>query len=359
MPNEPTTEAINAFNALITGISFPSITDDITDSSFNLPAQTGILYDAPTAVDIDYLTSTTVDGSGIFDKLMTAVRAHLNQDYDNHRIDGAQLVQLYQTAIPAVLQNAVNFAVTANASTYQNAALQMQARAAEADAITARLNAVNAKFGVITSLASAENAKAEYALTKMNIGIGDITYSKVEQEVDLVTNQAALTLSEKSQVDYNVSDILPEQKRKLTYEVDNVLVAQVAKVNYETANILPKQAAILTQDERIKTFQRDNIMVAQENVLEEQYEVQRAQTLDTRSDATTVAGAIGKQKDLYSQQILSYQHDARLKGAKLWADAWTVQKSLDEGLTAPTQFTNAEVDEVLDVIKTQLSLGTA
>jgi hypothetical protein len=103
-------------------------------------------------------------------------------------------------------------------------------------------------------------------------------------------------------------------------------------------------------------FTNANILPLQEELLSEQVDVQRAQTLDTRVDGSTVVGVLGKQKDLYEQQITSYKRDGEYKAAKLWADAWITQKTVDEGLLAPTQFTNTELDEVLTKIRTNLDL---
>lgn len=345
MPNEPVTEAITAFNALIAGVTFPTITDDITDASFNLPAQTGILYEAPSALGIDELTDTTVGGAGYFDKIMTALRNHLKEEFDNGRIQGREYAETYMSLTSAALQNAVQFLVQADSAQYQNALIQMQARGAEADALSARANLVRAKLGVVSALAESENMKAQYALTKQNIGLADIQYTLTETEKDIAA--------------YRLSDILPEEKRKLTSEIDNVMVAQVAKLTFETDNILVKQEDIMDQDIRIKTFQRDNLMVEQEKLLKEQVEVQRAQTLDVRTDnITTIAGAIGKQKELYDEQIASYQKDARYKVAKMFSDAWIAQKAVDDGLLPPDQYVNAEINEVLTSVKTDLSLGT-
>lgn len=92
--------------------------------------------------------------------------------------------------------------------------------------------------------------------------------------------------------------------------------------------------------------------------LSEQGEAQRAQTLNDRSDGAVVTGLLGKQKDLYSQQITSYQRDAEVKAGKLWIDAWTVMKTIDEGLLPPDQFTNTEINEVLTALKTNNNLGS-
>lgn len=360
MPNEPATEAITAFNALIAGITFPTLTDDITDATFNLPALSGILYTAPAAIGIDDLTDTTVNGTGVFDKIMKAVSNHLVVEYETGRMQGREYAEAYQAIVAAALGNAVQFLISANQSTYQNALIQMQARAAEAQALAARVEAVRAKYAVIAAIAESENMKASYALTKMQIAVQDINYSQIEQQVTLTTNQASMVSSEKAIKDYQLANILPEEKRQLTYNIDNILTKQYEKLAYEVTTLLVDQHNVLTQDINIKTYQHQQILPAQKNVLSEQYEVQRAQTLNTRSDGVTVVtGAIGKQKDLYSEQISSYIKDAQYKAAKFWVDGWITQKSLDEGLLAPNQFTNSEIDEVLQTLKTNLSLGSA
>ena len=95
-----------------------------------------------------------------------------------------------------------------------------------------------------------------------------------------------------------------------------------------------------------------NIAPEQLKLVKEQAEAQRAQTLDTRSDGGAVTGSIGKQKDLYTQQITSYQRDAEVKAAKMFIDSWITQKTIDEALTAPSTLQNASVDAILSDIKT-------
>ncbi len=89
----------------------------------------------------------------------------------------------------------------------------------------------------------------------------------------------------------------------------------------------------------------------QEELLQEQMEGQRAQTLDTRSDGTVVTGSVGKQKQLYTQQITSYQRNSELNAAKIFSDAWVTQKTLDDGLAAPVMFQNATVNTIMEAIQ--------
>jgi hypothetical protein len=146
------------------------------------------------------------------------------------------------------------------------------------------------------------------------------------------------------------------------------LALETAKVQYmatlmEALNIRANYALtklkLATEDVQFATgeYQLNNILPQQKLLLVEQTEAARAQTLNARSDGTTIVGLLGKQKDLYSQQITSYQRDAEIKAGKLFTDAWTVQKTIDEGLLPPNGFTNASVDTVLTAIKTNNNLN--
>lgn len=151
--------------------------------------------------------------------------------------------------------------------------------------------------------------------------------------------------------------------------------AVTARVGLATAKaqfVLAKVQALSTKSEYALTklklsnegqnycaakFNVDEILPAQERLLQEQYEVQRAQTMETRSDALPIKGSIGKQKELYDQQITSYQRDAEVKASKLFTDAWITQKTIDEGLNPPNGFTNASIDTILTKLKSNNGLG--
>jgi hypothetical protein len=87
-------------------------------------------------------------------------------------------------------------------------------------------------------------------------------------------------------------------------------------------------------------YSLEQIMPIQKTLMQEQVEVQRAQTIDTRVDGTPILGAMGKQKELYTQQITSYKRDAEVKAAKIFTDAWITMKTIDEGLALTSLKTN-------------------
>ncbi len=154
-------------------------------------------------------------------------------------------------------------------------------------------------------------AEANYALTKLKISSEDATYGNLLVQKDSIVAGTALSGAQK----------------------DNT-IAQGVGIAYTNANILPLQ----------------------KNLLQEQIEVQRAQTLDTRVDGATITGTLGKQKSLYTQQITSYKNDSELKATKIFSDAWITQKTIDEGVLAPSQFTNTNIDAVLTQIRTNLGI---
>ena len=153
--------------------------------------------------------------------------------------------------------------------------------------------------------------------------------------------------------------------------VRSQIEAASGRINYETARLQFKMAAAELRNgganfalTKIKLanedaafgaakYQVDQMLPTQRKLVAEQAEAQRAQTLDTRTDGVPVGGNLGKQKELHSQQISSYQRDAEIKMARPFIDAWITQKTSDEGVLAPNNFTNAQLDQILSHLRTQ------
>ena len=132
------------------------------------------------------------------------------------------------------------------------------------------------------------------------------------------------------------------------------LEAMIGRANYALTKLkLATEDVAYAQGK----YQIDNLLPQQLKLLREQTEVQRAQTLDVRTDGSTVTGAVGKQKDLYSQQITSYQRNSELSAARVFSDAWITQKTIDEGLLPPDALNNSSVNTVLNTLKTNNNLG--
>lgn len=72
-----------------------------------------------TPITNEDLTTKVVNGTGIFDELMTAANAHLDSQFKNERITGTQYAEVYLGQLQAVLANAVQFLIERD-KTYLN-----------------------------------------------------------------------------------------------------------------------------------------------------------------------------------------------------------------------------------------------
>ena len=315
-------EGNSLFQTLTAGVSFEIPQIDVTGPSFQIPGgMDSELYKEVTRIANSELTTTTLDGTGTFDVLMRGFKAHLKEEYNQSRITGAEYTKAYTALVESAMAQGVQFLLGKDASFWQAMSAQIQA-------ITAKLQLETARVRHTTAQLEALNQEATFALTKMRLANENMQYciGKFNHEQMLPAQKTGQDIANRTAV-YNLDMIMPLQKVGLEHS------NSIALFNLQT--MLPQQYELLV----------------------EQTEVQRAQTLDTRSDGITVVGTVGKQKDLYSQQIKSYQRDSELKAAKLFADAWTVQKTVDEGFVAPANFQNPSLDSVLGHIKTNNNLA--
>jgi len=196
---------------------------------------------------------------------------------------------------------------------------------------------------------------------------------RVDSDIEMVVAQRALVVAQTAN-EPKQGNLLDKQGLKIDADIlmvgsQRVLVEAQAANEPKQGVVLDKQAIKIDEDTvmvRAQTAltctQKANVEAQTLNepkkgkLLDEQVEATRAQTLDTRLDGATVVGTVGKQKELYSQQITAYQRDSEVKAARIFTDAWITQKTIDEGLTAPTGFTNASIDQVLTSLKSNNGL---
>ena len=156
---------------------------------------------------------------------------------------------------------------------------------------------ITAQIQALASKVNLETAKAQFIAAKVSVRATEAQYAN--QVIDLSIKDSNYCISQ-----YNLNTVLPQQ-------------------------------LILTK---------------------EQTEAARAQTMDTRTDNTPVRGSVGKQKDLYTQQITSYQRSSEINAAQMFKDAWIAHKSIDEGIDTPASFNANSVSQVLASIKTKNGL---
>lgn len=234
----------------------------------------------------------------------------------------------------------------------QLAEKQIEQATAEIDSVSKRtLQTVEETKGIVANNELAplrksmlEKQIAQQTIETVNAGkqgvLLDNEAAMQPQKVDMLAKQILGQTAQNSMIAKQVENLQqeinlgPDKLILLKRQVDN----QVA----QTANVT-KQLELLVKELELQPYKLI--------LLKEQAESQRAQTLDNRSDNVPVSGAMGQQKQLYAQQIVSYKRDAEMKAVKVFVDAWTVMKTIDEGLAPPDGFSNANLNAVLATMK--------
>lgn len=334
-------------NALITSLTagkdfeIPKV--DFTLPEFQFPFDPNSpLYGNVTPLTVEQLTTRQPGGAGVFDALMDSMRLHLKEEMEKGRITGAEYTKAYISLTESAMNQAAAFLLGKDQAFWQ-------AQSAQLEAMTARIDFETAKVKLSAIQLEALNQEANYALTKMKLASEDVDYciSKFNLEKTLPM-QLELTALQKAGADlanqtatYNLATILPLNQQMLTKQVDGQGI-QNNTATFTLSDMIPQQLKNLQAQQRLYT---------------EQMEAQRGQTHDMRSDNFPVAGVMGKQKELYTQQVVSYKRDAEVKAAKIFSDAWITQKTIDEGLLPPAAFNNESVNTVLNTIKSSNGLG--
>lgn len=388
---------------------------DLSGAAYSFTVDTSSqLYTTPSDLTLDELTAGSLSGSGVFDKLMASADLHIEREFKSGRLTGDQYAEVYTTIMATVLNQSTQFLLNRDQSKWASIAAQMKARVAEISATEALVNLEKSKVETQGAIFAMKNSGATYALTKMQVAnedakhclivsqtasenykvtyilpteraIQEYTRSTVLPGQVAVTNinatrilpaeaaikeyqNTVLQPIEKGIQEFQLDNTLPLQQLSAQYGYDNLLPVQLGKEQHLLSYQLPAQTALINEQKEAQHSQTSDtrsdgatavtgLVGRQASLLSEQREGERAKTMDTRVDGTTViVGSVGKQKDLYTQQIDSFVKDSKHKAAKMWLDGWTVQKTLDENLAAPTELGVTSVSAVLAKIKTENGL---
>ena len=258
---------------------------------------------------LEEVTTKDPDGTGAFDTFMTAISKHLEKEFSQGRIVGADYSNAYIAAMQMALQQAVDFVLKKDQ-------VFISVTTAQLAAIDAAIGIIKSKIALITAQIQAYIAQTQYAGEKLKLSNLHETY------ITLIA-----------------------QYNKLCEEV-NVQKAQTSGTRTDNATVAGSIGAQIQMiNEQIK-------------LVREQVESARAQTLDTRTDGAVVKGQIGKQKDVASQQIIAFKQKAGIDAANIASNAWITSKGMNDAVEAPTAMQNSALNNVVDQVYANAGLPT-
>ena len=330
-------------------------------------------------ISVSEYTEQTIEGNGVFDQMMKATTAHLEQEFTKNRIKGPEYSQVYLGAMQSVMDRALQFllqqqTVHLQAQLLEEQIVGQQKENALQDARLAQIQAETSLTGQQES-----NLQAE----ALNIPKqGEVLDKQVEQavaEISRISTQESLiaeqTESEAKQneiggvLDKQIAQLGAETSRieqqtiNLTEEAKNIpkqgllidqqiaeskeQVIQIGKqtlqIEQQTSNLaaealnIPKQGELI--DKRICNLQAEFDLLGEQitktakeqELLTQRVATEKAQTDGTGIDPTSV---VGRQNELQKNQADGFIRDAEQKAAKLMVDTWNVRRTTDNGESA-------------------------
>ena len=122
------------------------------------------------------LTTKVVDGTGIFDELMTAANAHLDSQFKNERITGTQYAEVYLGQLQAVLANAVQFLIERDKTYLNNLLINAQIELAnkQAELAEKQLEQADKQLELLEKQIEFQQAQSDLARQKIKTEVAQI-----------------------------------------------------------------------------------------------------------------------------------------------------------------------------------------
>jgi hypothetical protein len=305
-------EALAEAATLHTGLSadLPALPDLPAPEVITIPGVGEVPPDLSEEVvkpTIEELTQSAVGGEGIFDKIMTTVSTHIEGQYNKGIIGKSDIASVYIAAIQTVLPQSLSFLMNQEQAFWASKLVQLQAQNAYLERARLVADVETAKLVAYRTQAEAYKAQVEALTAQMTFSNVKMQLVKTLQEINNLEIQQAIGEAQYDDAYVKTHSLLPDGG---------------TPSGHASRDFLLKDAALVTAQK-------------QQDLLTAQTNVQRAQTYDTNTDTTPVAGIMGTQKQLYTQQIESYQRDGENKGVKVLADLWTSAKALDDATPSP------------------------
>lgn len=138
------------------------------------------------------LTTKVVDGTGIFDELMTAANAHLTYQWEQDRITGSSYAEVYLGQLTAVLGQAVLFLTERDKTYLNNLLVQTQIKLADAQVALAAQDLLNKQQELLNAQKQMELMEQQIQLAEKQVELADKELLVKDKEMQLLDKQIAV-----------------------------------------------------------------------------------------------------------------------------------------------------------------------
>lgn len=179
-----------------------------------------------TPITVDDLTQATLQGTGVFDVLMRANKAHLEAEFAKGRIKGSEYSTVYLGAVTQVMQTALQFVLAREEARLKNELLEKQA-------LLVVQQTANAVLEGAVLVAQECKLRAEFDLTTASI-------LKTNQETALLSQKVATERAQVTALGVDDNSVLGKQKTLYQAQTDGFkrdAEQKAAKLMADTWNV--------------------------------------------------------------------------------------------------------------------------
>lgn len=296
-----------------------------------------------TPITVANLTTKVIGGDGVFDVLMAANKAHLEQEFTKGRIAGPEYAQVYLGSLESVMQTALQFLLqkdkmSLEAELAQQQILLTQAEIRKTDAIILQTEGQTRLLEqqILNTQVEKQILEANLLKLPVELAILQANLLKIPVEKQLLEAQLPKISAEVGLINKQV-ELASQQKLNLIAEGLNLpkqgvlLDKQVLDIVQKTLNATIEYKVMEATECKLKAefdlLVLTKLKVNQETALVEwKVTTEKAQTVNI-ADVNSV---VGVQKSLFTAQTAGFARDAEQKATKIMVDTWNTRRMTDD-----------------------------
>ena len=242
--------------------------------------------DVGSGLNISDLTTSKLQGSGVFDVLLETARVQLDDQYNKQRIRGPEYAEAYIAMFQATLQAATAFALAK-----ERQALELKGLELQNDLVQAQIDQVRDQM-----------QKTPYEI------------AQIKASTDQTEAQTANIAKDTELKDYQLTELYPAQLANAEKQLD-LLSAQI-DVQKEQLELLKEQ---VSQAEAQTAYYQQKVI-----------------TEEAQTDPSVIksGSVIASQIALMQGQLDGYKRNAEQAVLQVMANTWNVRRQTDEDTSA-------------------------
>jgi hypothetical protein len=334
---------------------------------------------------IQDLTSGTIDGDGVFDKLMEASSIRLEQAFLKNRINATDYSNLLLQGMQGAMQQSLAYLLGVQQADVQAELTKSQKLVIDQELLNAQAQGTLLAKQSIQADVDKLNSEAELLIKTKQLDVMDSQLAlneqqtlKVIEEVKITTEGIALAIEETANkvqqnlnmaadlLQINANTDLTEQKLLNMVTEDGLLISQKSKVDGEI--VINAQVALNTiqdfekgtaeinaiEQNTANALTTNTILSSQQLKLVEEIALLNQKTVTETAQTQDIAAndsIMGKQATLYQRQADGFLRNAEQAATKMLLDTWSIRQSTDKALAGPAGINDDSIKEAVDRLK--------